>query len=53
MAFRPSENSRSNTGDGPVIKPNAKWRGSTCGQAFSAEELRADRRGATKVAAQA
>jgi hypothetical protein len=46
MAFRPSENSRYDPG---AAKPNAKWRCSTCGQAFTAEQLRAYKRDRSKV----
>lgn len=48
MAFRPSENGRI----GPLAG-NAKWRCSTCGQAFTAEELRADKRASLKAVGQA
>jgi len=46
MAFRPSENSRHGPG---APRPNATWRCSTCGQAFTAEQLRADKRDSSKA----
>jgi hypothetical protein len=49
MAFRPSEN-----GPGPrSLVRNAKWRCSICGNAFSSEQLRADKRVSSKVVEQA
>jgi hypothetical protein len=48
MAFRPSENIRLRPGAGS----NAKWRCSTCGQAFTAEQLRANKRTNSKVVEQ-
>ena len=53
MAFRPSEVGRLNPGTGILSKAIAKWRCSTCGQAFTAEQLRADKRAAAKVVGQA
>ena len=52
MAFRPTENSQMSSDTKGSAKPNAKWRCSTCGQAFSAEELRAERRAAAKAVGQ-
>ena len=49
MAFRPSENGRLSPGSGNMVRPNAKWRCGTCGQAFSAEQLRADKRANSKL----
>jgi hypothetical protein len=53
MAFRPSENGRIDPGSGNLAKQNAKWRCSTCGNAFTAEQLRADKRNGTKALEQA
>jgi len=50
MAFRPSENS--GLGTGSLMRPNAKWRCSTCGHSFTAEQLRADKRANAKVVEQ-
>jgi ribosomal protein S27AE len=47
MAFRPSENS--GPGAGSLMRPNAKWRCSTCGHAFTAEQLRAEKRASAKM----
>jgi transposase-like protein len=43
MAFRPSEDGNSSAGTGMLLRSNAKWRCSTCGNSFTAEQLRADR----------
>jgi transposase-like protein len=51
MAFRPSEITRSSSGEAGPAKSNSKWRCSTCGQSFTAEELRADKRAHLKAAA--
>jgi hypothetical protein len=44
MAFRPSERGSGSPGAGIVARPNAKWRCSTCGNSYTAEQLRADNR---------
>lgn len=50
MAFRPSQSGH--LGPGNLIKPNANWRCSTCGHAFTAEQLRGDKRAGTKAIGQ-
>ena len=52
MAFRPSESGRLNPGVGNLLRANAKWRCGTCGQAFTAQQLRADKGAAPKVVEQ-
>jgi len=52
MSFRPSETGRLIPEAGGARTPNAKWRCSTCGQAFTAEQLRADKRANSTVADQ-
>ena len=52
MAFRPSEHGRLHLGAGSLVRPNPKWRCSTCGQTFTAEQLRADKRVSPKVVVQ-
>lgn len=47
MAFHPTENGRLDPG-----AANAKWRCSTCGHAFTAEQLRANKRASSKLAEQ-
>ncbi|HEY8670552.1 MAG TPA: hypothetical protein VIL63_06930 [Terriglobales bacterium] len=42
LAFRPSESSLPGSS-------NPKWRCSTCGHSFTADELRADKRAGTKL----
>ena len=49
MAFRPSENDRLGPSAGNLVRPSAKWRCSTCGQAFTAAQLRADKRANLKA----
>jgi len=44
MAFRPSESGRESPIAGSIAKPNAKWRCSTCGNSYTAEQLRAENR---------
>jgi hypothetical protein len=44
MSFRPSEVGRLNPEAENPHKPNTKWRCGTCGQAFTAEQLRAGKR---------
>jgi ribosomal protein S27AE len=53
MAFRPSEIGRFGPSDGSLANSNAKWRCGTCGQAFTAEQLRANKRVTSKVVGQA
>jgi len=48
MAFRPSEIGRLIPGSEKVAKSNATWRCSTCGQAFTSDQLRAGKRAASK-----
>ena len=52
MAFHPSDSGRLASGADYMVKPNAKWRCGTCGQVFTAEQLRADKRAHSKVAEQ-
>ena len=44
MAFNPSENARGASPGGGAGKSTSKWRCSTCGQVFTAEQLRAGKR---------
>ena len=44
MAFRPSESGSGSPSAGVTARPNAKWRCSTCGNSYTAEQLRADNR---------
>jgi hypothetical protein len=44
MAFNPSENERSASRAAGPGKSTSKWRCSTCGQVFTAEQLRAGKR---------
>ncbi|MGA9641915.1 MAG: hypothetical protein WBQ72_10995 [Terriglobales bacterium] len=44
MAFNPSENARAMPGAGNAGRSTSKWRCSTCGQVFTAEQLRAGKR---------
>jgi ribosomal protein S27AE len=53
MAFHPSGIGRLSPGAEKLPRPNAKWRCSTCGQALTAEQLRADKRARSKVVDQA
>jgi hypothetical protein len=52
MAFHPSDVGRLDPGTGMMTKATAKWRCSTCGQAFTAEQLRADKRATAKIVEQ-
>ena len=49
MAFNPSENARGAVGAGGPGRSTSKWRCSTCGQVFTAEQLRAGKRAAANV----
>jgi len=51
MAFRPG--GQSIQGAGKLVNSTAKWRCSTCGQSFTAEQLRAGKRTAPKALEQA
>jgi hypothetical protein len=52
MAFRPSKTGEAGLGRANAAGPNANWRCSTCGHAFSAEQLRASKRVASRVVEQ-
>jgi uncharacterized protein with PIN domain len=49
MAFNPSENARGQSGAAGSGRSTSKWRCSTCGQVFTAEQLRAGKRASTNV----
>jgi len=53
MAFNPSENARFTPGAGIPGRSTSKWRCSTCGQVFTAEQLRAGKRASAKAVQQA
>lgn len=53
MAFNPSENMRVGPGIGTPGRSTAKWRCSTCGQVFTAEQLRAAAHAIASVVEQA
>jgi len=48
LAFRPSEIGRPIPGTARVIKSNATWRCSTCGQAFTSDQLRSGKRATSR-----
>jgi uncharacterized protein with PIN domain len=49
MSFRPNESVPGSPSEGMLVRPNAKWRCSTCGSSYTAEELRADHRASSNV----
>jgi hypothetical protein len=53
MAFNPSENARLGAGVGIAGMSTSKWRCSTCGQVFTAEQLRAGKRAIARAVEQA
>jgi uncharacterized protein with PIN domain len=53
MAFNPSENARITPGTGNPGRSTSKWRCSTCGQVYTAEQLRAGKRAIANIVEQA